>query len=63
MASVLELLNADRRMNVRVLGVTLKISKSIIHWIVTDELQMQKVCAKLVPKVLTDDQKNNRVAV
>ena len=48
-----ELLNADRRMSVRLLGDTLNISKNVIHRIVTDELQMQKVCEKLVPKVLT----------
>ena len=52
-ARVRELLNADRRMSVRLLGDTLNISKSVIHRIVTDELQMRKVCAKLVPKVLT----------
>jgi hypothetical protein len=26
-------------------------------------MQMRKVCAKLVPKVLTDEQKENRVAI
>ena len=36
--------------------------KSIVHEIVTTELQMQKVCAKLVPKILTDEQKENRVS-
>jgi len=37
--------------------------KSIVHEIVTTELQMQKVCAKLVPKVLTNEQKENRVSI
>ena len=37
--------------------------KSIVHEIVTTELQMRKVCAILVPKVLTDEQKENRVIV
>ena len=37
--------------------------KSIVHEIVTTELRVQKVCAKLVPKVLTDEQKENRVSI
>ena len=53
-ARAYELLNVDRRMSeVRLLGDTLNISKSVIHLIVNEELQMQIVCGKLVPKVLT----------
>ena len=37
--------------------------KSIVHEIVTTELQMQKVCAKFVPKVLTNEQKENCVLI
>jgi len=39
------------------------LSKSIVHEIETTELQMREVCAKLVPKVLTDEQKENRVSI
>ena len=52
-ARVREFLNADRRMKVRFLGDTLNISESVIHRIVTHELQTREVCAKLAPKVLT----------
>ncbi|KAJ8960994.1 hypothetical protein NQ318_020298 [Aromia moschata] len=37
------------------------ITKTIVHEIVSESLGMRKVCAKLVPKVLTDDQKARRV--
>ena len=41
----------------------MELPKSIVHEIVTTELQMGKVCAKLVSKVLTDEQKENRVLI
>ena len=37
--------------------------KSIVHEIVMTKFQIRKVCAKLVPKVLTDEQKENRVSI
>ncbi|KAJ8942388.1 hypothetical protein NQ318_016636 [Aromia moschata] len=56
-----DLLNTDRRLSVRLISETLDIKKSIVHEIVSESLGMRKVCAKLVPKVLTDDQKARRV--
>ncbi|KAJ8947225.1 hypothetical protein NQ318_001512 [Aromia moschata] len=41
-------------------GVEFDITKTIVHEIVSVSLGMRKVCAKLVPKVLTDDQKARR---
>nr|QXJ78551.1 putative DD34D transposase [Meitanaphis flavogallis] len=58
---VRELLNTDRRLSVRLVSQTLNIPKSIVHEIVMNNLQMRKVCAKLVPKVLTDDQRSRRL--
>jgi hypothetical protein len=37
-------------MTVRLLADTLNIPKTVVHRIVMDELNMRKVCAKLVPK-------------
>ena len=42
-ARVRELMNVDRRMSVRLLDDTLNTSKSVIHRIGTDELQIRKV--------------------
>jgi hypothetical protein len=50
-----DLLNTDRRMSVRMIEDTLSIPKTTVHDIVTDNLHMRKVCAKMVPKLLTDD--------
>ncbi|KAJ8962268.1 hypothetical protein NQ318_018246 [Aromia moschata] len=60
---VRDLLNTDRRrrLSVRLISETLDITKTIVHEIVSESLGMRKVCAKLVPKVLTDDQKARRV--
>ncbi|KAJ8951987.1 hypothetical protein NQ318_010733 [Aromia moschata] len=46
---------------VRLISETLDTTKTIVHEIVSESLGMRKVCAKLVPKVLTDDQKARRV--
>ncbi|KAJ8954534.1 hypothetical protein NQ318_000768 [Aromia moschata] len=54
---VRDLLNTDRRLSVRLISETLDITKTIVHEIVSESLGMRKVCAKLVPKVLTDNQK------
>lgn len=56
-------LNSDRRLSVRLIADRVDLPKSIVHDIITTELQMRKICAKLVPKVLTDEQKENRVLV
>ncbi|KAJ8946179.1 hypothetical protein NQ318_001691 [Aromia moschata] len=55
---VRDLLNTDHRLSVCLISKTLDITKTIVHEIresVSKSLGMRKVCAKLVPKVLTDD--------
>ncbi|CAN8022820.1 unnamed protein product [Ixodes persulcatus] len=37
------------------------IPKTIVHRILTKDLQMRKVCAKMVPKVLTSEMKEERL--
>ncbi|UYV65265.1 hypothetical protein LAZ67_3003752 [Cordylochernes scorpioides] len=58
---VLEVLRTDRRLSIQQISNTLHMSTFVVHGIVTEDLQMRKVCAKLVPKVLTQDQKELRV--
>jgi len=38
----------------------LNLNHQTIHDILTKELGVQKICAKLVPKILTNEQKENR---
>ncbi|UYV70795.1 hypothetical protein LAZ67_8000653 [Cordylochernes scorpioides] len=58
---VLVVLRTDRRLSIQQIADTSHISTFVVHGIVTEDLQMRKVCAKLVPKVLTQGQKELRV--
>ncbi|UYV78221.1 hypothetical protein LAZ67_16000539 [Cordylochernes scorpioides] len=58
---VLKVLRTDRRLSIQQIDDTLHMSTFVVHGIVTEDLQMRKVCAKLLPKVLTQDQKELRV--
>ncbi|EGI60232.1 PREDICTED: putative uncharacterized protein FLJ37770 [Acromyrmex echinatior] len=59
---VCEVLRSDRRLSIQYVADTLNMSTCAVHEIVTENLQMRKVCAKIVPKVLTEDQKELRVS-
>jgi hypothetical protein len=39
------------------------ISKTVCHEIFTENLDMNRIAAKFVPRLLTEDQKQNRVDV
>jgi len=63
---VSDLLNADRRTSVRMMAETLNIPRTIAHNMVSNNNtnnNLQKVCAKLVPELLTDDHEKNRVTI
>lgn len=51
----------DRRLTVRMIADELSIPKTIVHEILTQNLEMKKLCAKIVPKLLTPEQKAKRV--
>ena len=54
-------LDEDRHATVRELEERTGFSKSIIHTIIKDELEMSRVVARWVPKLLSEDQKKERV--
>ena len=56
-------LDRDRRLNVRLIAEEVALQKTDVHRIITEDLHMKKNCAKLVPKNLSDEQKDNRVLV
>ena len=60
---VRQLVRADRRLTVRMIADDLSISKDSVWAILTEHLEMRKVCAKMVPKLLSQEQKERRVAV
>lgn len=59
---VCEVLRSDRRLSIQYIADTLNMSTFAVHKIVTENLQMRKICAKLVPKVLTEEQKELRIS-
>jgi hypothetical protein len=57
-----EIVLQDRRMSIRLIAEQLKIDKETVR-IILQRLGMRKVCERMVPCVLTDDQKQKRVEV
>ena len=53
-------MRSGRRLTVRMISSVLNLNLQTVHEILTSELGMQKICAKLVPKILTNVQKEKR---
>jgi hypothetical protein len=51
---------SDHRMTVQMIADELQIGKTSVYSILTEDLQMRKICAKIVPKQLTPEQKLRR---
>ena len=60
MERVRSLVRADRRLTLRMISSELNLNRFTVHKILTQDLDMRKVCAKMVPKNLTTEQKANR---
>ena len=54
------LVRSDRRLTIRLIAEQLNLNKSTVHDVLTNDLEMRKISAKLVPKNLTVQQKDNR---
>ena len=54
---------ADHRLMVQMIAEELSINKDTVWSIITENLEMCKVCVKMVPKLLSEDQKRQRVTV
>jgi histone-lysine N-methyltransferase SETMAR len=53
----------ERRMKVREIAETIGISKEHVEYIFHEELDMKKLCARWVPRLLTADQKCTRMKI
>jgi len=62
-AFVKAVLDRDRRLNVRLITEEVGLPKTDVHRIITEDLHMSKICAKLVLKNLSDEQKDSLVLV
>jgi 16S rRNA U516 pseudouridylate synthase RsuA-like enzyme len=60
-ARVEVVLDRDRRLQVRLIAEEVGLPKTDVHRIITEDLHTRKICAKLVPKNFSDEQKDNRV--
>ncbi|GFV45528.1 protein GVQW3 [Trichonephila clavipes] len=57
---VASLIRSDRRLSIRAIAETVNIDKECVRQILHDNLNMQKVCAKMVPKILPFEQQATR---
>ena len=55
-----DLIRKDRRLGVQAVAEQVCLDRESVQQILMEELQMRKVCAKMVPKVLSADQKERR---
>ena len=51
----------NRRLTVRSIAEQVNLDRETVRKILTEDLDMRKVCAKMVPKGLTEEQKQRRV--
>ena len=57
---VRSLVRSDRRWTLRMNSSELNLNRFTVHQILTQDLDMRKVCAKMVPKNLTTEHKVSR---
>ena len=50
----------DRRVSIETISAQFDVSVGTVHTIFCEELKMRKICAKFVPRVLREDQKERR---
>ena len=56
-----QIVRENRRLTVRSIAVQVNIDRETVMKILTEDLDMRKVCAKMAPKELTEEQKQRRV--
>ena len=55
-----DFMNRDRCMSIETLSAQFNVSVGAVHIIFREELKMRKICAKFVPRVLREDQRERR---
>uniref|UniRef100_A0A8C4Q8U9 Transposase n=1 Tax=Eptatretus burgeri TaxID=7764 RepID=A0A8C4Q8U9_EPTBU len=60
---VKQMVHADRRLTVRMIAEELSINKDTVWSIITENLEMCKVCANMILKLLSEDRKQQRLTV
>ncbi|KAJ8940803.1 hypothetical protein NQ318_007889 [Aromia moschata] len=60
---IVKLIREDRRLSIRGLAEITEIDKECVRQILHESSNMRKVCAKLLPKLLTPEQKESRMNI
>ena len=58
---VRDLVRSDRRLSIKMMADQLGLNRETVRLVLIEDLGMRKICAKMVPRLLTDDQKQRRV--
>ena len=53
-------MDKDRRVSTETISAQFDVSVGTVHTIIREELKMWKICTKLVPRVISEDQKESR---
>ena len=53
-------MDKDRRVSIETISAQFDVCVGTVHTIILEELKMQKICAKFVPRMLRKDQKERR---
>jgi len=62
-AKVLQIVRENRRLTVRSIAEQVNIDRETVRKILTDDLDMRKVCEKMVPKEFTEEQRQRGVTI
>ena len=54
-------MDKDPRVSIETISAQFDVSVGTVHPIIREELKMRKICSKLVPRVLREDQKERRI--
>ena len=57
---VRDVIRKDRRLSVRAVDEEVSLDRESVRRILREELNMRKFCAKMVPKLLSDEQRESR---
>ena len=60
MGQIKNFMDKDRRVSIETISAQFAVSVGTVHTIIREELKMRKICAKFVPRVLREDQKERR---
>ena len=60
MGQIKNFMDKDHRVSIETISAQFDVSMGTVHTIIREELKMQKICAKFLPRVLREDRKERR---